>query len=430
MHAQLFPRALGSWVLASLLVSPIPTHAGNEPKESLTLAKALALALAKSPELAASAAERSAREAHARQAGLLPNPELRAEMENVGGSGDRQGFEETETTVGLSQLLETAGKRGKRRHVARLDAELAGFDHESRKLAVLSATTKAFVRALAARQRLRLATELEQLANDGVDAMRAQVAAGAAPAVEVARARVTLGKSTVVLRRAEHDLRAAETALAATWGGDRLAPFELEGELTPARSLPGADAIDVGSAEGPDVVRWGTELEERRAAVAMEEAARIPDVTVGAAGRHFSDNGDNALVFDLSVPLPIFNRNQGAIAEARHRLDKARAEREAAAASIRAAIAATRAELTAAHEQAMRLRDEVIPEAQRAFEGARAAYRQGAFRSVDVLDAQRTLFELRADYVTALETFHVQAAELDRLTGRFPSVAAAQENGR
>src|SRR6185436_9199814 len=136
------------------------------------------------------------------------------------------------------------------------------------------------------------------------------------------------------------------------------------------------------SAEGPDVVRWGTDLEERRAAVAMEEAGRVPDVTVGAAGRHFSDNGDNALVFDLSVPLPIFDRNQGAIAEARHRLDKARAEREAAAASIRAAIAATRAELAAVHEQAVRLRDDVIPEAQRAFEGARAAYRQGAFRSV------------------------------------------------
>src|SRR6185503_18270143 len=182
-------------------------------------------------------------------------------------------------------------------------------------------------------------------------------------------------------------------------------------------SLPDVDAIDVGAAEGPDLVRWGTELEERRAVVAMEEAARIPDVTVGAAGRHFSDNGDDALVFDLSVPLPVFNRNQGAIAEARHRFDKARAEREAAAASVRAAIAATCGELAAAHEQALRLRDEVIPEAQRAFDGARAAYRQGAFRSVDVLDAQRTLFELRADYVAALETFHVQAAEVARLTG-------------
>ena len=411
MYAQLFPRALGSWVLTtSLLVSP----AFGEP---LTLGQALALVLTKSPELAAFAAEVRAREAHALQAGLLPNPQMRAEVENVGGSGDRQGFEETETTVGLSQLLELAGKRGKRRRVAELEADLAGFDYETKKLAVLSAATKAFVRALAARERVRLAAELGEVATRGVDATSAQVAAGAAPSVELSRARVTRGRSEVALHRAERELAAAEVALAATWGDDRLGARDLEGDLTPPRSLPPLGTIEAGALDGPDLVRWGTELEERRAAVALEETARVPDVTVGAAGRHFSDNGDNALVFDLSVPLPVFNRNQGGIAEAHHRLEKARAEREAAAAAVRAAVAAAYGELAAAHEQATRLREDVIPEAQGAFDGARAAYRQGAFRMVDVLDAQRTLFDLRADYVAALETFHVQAAELERLTG-------------
>jgi len=117
------------------------------------------------------------------------------------------------------------------------------------------------------------------------------------------------------------------------------------------------------------------------------------------------------------VPLPVFDRNQGAVAEARHRLEKAHAEREAAVLAARGAVASAYAELAAAHEEAARLRDDVIPEARRAFDGARAAYRQGAFRVVDVLDAQRTLFDLRTDYVAALETFHVQAAEIARLTG-------------
>jgi len=414
MHQHRCPRAVGSWVLTTTFLL---TGACAEAGEPLTLEQAYALVLARSPVLAASTAEVRAREAHAVQAGLLPNPRMQAEVENVGGSGTRQGFEETETTVGLSQLVELAGKRGKRRRVAELSADLAGFDHAGGRLAALGGTTKAFVRALAAQERVRLAAELEQLAAEGVDAMRAQVGAGAAPGVEVSRARVVRARSDVARRRAERELEAAGRALAATWGDDGLGGREVAGSLWLPASVPPPRAFEDAAAAGPDVARWASELEERRAALALEEAGRIPDVTVGAAGRHFSDNGDNALVFDLSVPLPVFDRNQGAVAEARHRLEKARAEREAAGLAARTAVASAYAELVAAHEEATHLRDGVIPEARRAFDGVRAAYRQGAFRVVDVLDAQRTLFELRADYVTALETFHVQAAELARLTG-------------
>src|SRR5262245_55603092 len=112
-----------------------PTRAGDrpgadarEPFAALTLADAHALVLARSPELASVASEVRARESHALQEGLLPNPELRTDLENVGGSGDREEFEETETTVRLSQRIELGGKRGKRRRVAELGHELATWD--------------------------------------------------------------------------------------------------------------------------------------------------------------------------------------------------------------------------------------------------------------------------------------------------------------
>jgi cobalt-zinc-cadmium efflux system outer membrane protein len=273
-----------------------------------------------------------------------------------------------------------------------------------------------------------LANDLDQLARRGVDTMRAQVAAGAAPAVEVNRARVTLGRSELARHRAARELEAAARALAASWGDDGLGGRRLAGDLSLPADVPPLGALEAAVAASPDVARWERELEERRAAVALEEAGRIPDVTVGAAGRHFSDNGDNALVFDFSVPLPVFDRNQGAITEARHRLEKARAEREAAGLAARTAVDAAYAEIATAHEEALRLRDDVIPEARRAFDGARDAYRQGAFRAVDVLDAQRTLFELRAEYVAALETFHVHAAEIARLTGTSLTAATTKES--
>jgi cobalt-zinc-cadmium efflux system outer membrane protein len=122
-------------------------------------------------------------------------------------------------------------------------------------------------------------------------------------------------------------------------------------------------------------------------------------------------------VFELSVPLPVFDRNQGAIAEAAHRLEKARADRDAAARTARTTLAGAWADLAAAHDQATSLRDAVVPAASRALDDVRAAYGQGALSFDDVLDAQRTLFELRVQYVDALEAVHVQAAEVERLIG-------------
>src|SRR5688572_25323299 len=112
MSFRPFLRGASPWLLLFSLTI--------RPAGALTLDDVRARALAASPELESGASEVRARAAHARQAGLPPNPELRTDVENVGGTGDREAFEETETTVRLSQRFELGGKRGKRRRVAEL----------------------------------------------------------------------------------------------------------------------------------------------------------------------------------------------------------------------------------------------------------------------------------------------------------------------
>ena len=111
-----------------------------------------------------------------------------------------------------------------------------------------------------------------------------------------------------------------------------------------------------------------------------------------------------------------FNRNDGAIAEAEHRLSKARADRSAAYVAAHAALGTAAARLTASYEQARRLRTHILPQAKASLDGTLDAYRKGRLRSVDVLDAQRTLFELRGDYLASLESYHLLAADVERLT--------------
>jgi len=397
----------------------IPATAADLPSPvgSLTLREALAAALLGSPDLAVFSWELRAKEAQVLQAGLLPNPELSTQIEDFGGSGDRLAFEQTQITVSLAQLIELGGKRAKRLRLAALDRDLATWDYEVARLNVVAGVSKAFTATLAAQQRLQLFGELVGLARRSVAAVATQVKAGATSPVELMRAEAALGRTETQLRQAERDLANARTALAVTWGsatpGFTTAAGDLVAVVTPRSVGNLLDAVQ----SNPDVARWVTEIEQRTAALAVEKARGIPSLTVGVGGRQFTDNGDQALVAGFSLPLPLFDRNQGNILAADRRLAQAAAARDRATVAVQRALAAAHEDLRAAYAQVVTLRDEVLPKAEGAFAGARDAYQRGLLRFLDVLDAQRTLFETRDQYVQTLAAYHIAAADIERLSG-------------
>src|SRR5690606_13361923 len=148
----------------------------------------------------------------------------------------------------------------------------------------------------------------------------------------------------------------------------------------------------------------------------LEEARRLPDVTLSAGYRHFTASGDGAFVGGVSVPLPLFDRNRGAVAAARVRLLAADDERDAALVDARAVLAEAHGALAAAYAEATTLRAEALPRAEDVAARIEEGYREGKFALLDVLDAQRTLAAVRARYADALAAYHAAAAAVDRLT--------------
>jgi cobalt-zinc-cadmium efflux system outer membrane protein len=133
--------------------------------------------------------------------------------------------------------------------------------------------------------------------------------------------------------------------------------------------------------------------------------------------KHLAASNDTGLVAVVSVPLPIFDRNQGTLAAAESDLRKASHERRAVEARLSAALEVAWQELDSRYVEVGGLRSEVLPQAREAFEGVRRGYAQGLFRNVDVLDAQRTLFELQLREIEAVQAYQQARAELERLTG-------------
>jgi cobalt-zinc-cadmium efflux system outer membrane protein len=388
-----------------------------EPTGVLRLGDALGAALLRNPELAADAYEIRAREAALVQAGAHPNPTLSIEIEDFAGSGKFRRFESAQTTLLLGQLIELGGKRAARVDHAMAVRDLASWDYEMRRIEVLVRTAAAFVDVLAAQERHRLAGETLELARSIQRVASLRLRAGIASPAEEIRAGVQADVAGVEREHTEHERATARQVLAATWAGEEARFERAEGDLEILPGVPSQEDLARWLEASPSVARWQAELAQRDALRARATSERVPDVTLLAGPRRLSGPEDTALVVGVSIPLPLWNRSSGAIAEAEHRLAKLAAETRAARVLAVTQLATARVGLEASSEEAVLLRTRVLPGTERAVEVLRRGYEAGRFAQIEVLDAERERLAAREQYLSALTEAHHSAQQIERLTG-------------
>lgn len=384
---------------------------------AIDLREAVAAALENNPEVEAAGHALDASGARIRQAELLPNPELRLEAENIGGSGDFAGVESAESTLWLTQRIELGGKRAARVAVAERARDTATSEASLRRAALVARATQAFVAVLAAQEQLRLAARQYALGDRAVASVAAQVRAGAAPEADALRARLVRDEAELLRLRREQELTAARADLVALWAGGGPPLARATGDLAAVPAPPPLAPLLARVDGAPELARWQREVATRAAAVTVQRAGAVPDVFLTAGPRYFNDTGDVALVAEVGLPLPVFDRNQGAISEARARLAEGEAERRGAAAALGAAVTRGHATWAAAWAQAAALRDRLLPAARAALASSRQGYARGVLRLDELHDAQRALFDLRSREIEAQASCHVASAELARLLG-------------
>ena len=389
-----------------------------EPTDVITLRQALALALMHNPELKAFSWDVRISEARQLQAGLWPNPELEVEVEEVGGPGARSGFDAAETTIALGQLIELGGKSGKRVKVATLAKELTGLDYEAKRLDVFTEVTKAFIEVLAAQQRLKLTDELLQLSEELVDTVTKRVDAGKDSPLEKTKAAVTYSNVKIQHRQAAGNLEFARKQLASTWAGQKPKFESVAGKLDSLTPLPSIDQLTNLISQNPDIARWSLEIDKGKASLELEKAKAISDITLSGGMKRSNETDDNAIVFGISIPLPISDRNQGGKMEAAYALARAREEQRAAHTRIQMELVKAYQELSNSYTEATELDKNVLQGAESVFEASKTGYSQGKLDYLHVLDAQRTLFEAKGQYIEALAAYHKARADVERLIGQ------------
>lgn len=165
------------------------------------------------------------------------------------------------------------------------------------------------------------------------------------------------------------------------------------------------------------LARWTAEAEARRRQLALERARRTPDVLVQAGVRSLSGSDDRTFVGGVSLPLPLFDRNRGAIDEASAALDQISSQKSQVRLEVRRALGEALVGLELAHGKLGSLRRDVLPEAARAFEEMRIGFERGRFTYLDLLEARRTWIRARREVLQTLLSGHLGVVELERLIG-------------
>lgn len=385
----------------------------QEPRGELTLAQAIETALRRNPELVASRYELIAAQARILQAGLRLNPQLDLRRENFAGS---RNAEPLETTLSLSQVIELGGKRGLRRSVAEADSDLIALEQRARQLDVLAEVTRRFIDVVAAQERTRFAAEASRLAQQTLDIINARVEAARAPIAEASRARIAVTRALIEERQATTALRSARYTLASTWGSTEPAFTSANADLFAFEAVEQFAALMVQIERNPDITRFASQARLREAELRLAQAQARPNLAFSAGVRQFEEIGASALVVGFSMALPVFDRNQGAIREARVRRAQSDAELQAALIRARGTLHAVYQEMTTARERAESLRNEAVPQAQTALEQTQSGYERGRFSFLELLTAQQELLALQAAAIDAAADYHQLLAELERVT--------------
>jgi len=388
------------------------------PVNELTLHEALLLTLSRNPELKVFSWQIEARQGEAQQAQVLPNPELGIEVENILGKDDNRAFKAAETTLELSQLIELGGKRQQRIQIANLKQELANRDLDEARLAAIAAASQAFFACLSAQARVELARENMQLSEKIFKTVQLRVEAGKASPITENRARMTVRQNQILLKKEQRKLTAAQHQLAAGWGADQPHFNKTVGKLENISPPPAWPILLKQLEQNPEIVRQAAELELKKNRLKLAQAYGVPDMTLGGGVKRHEESDDYTFLLGVSFSLPVFDRNTGAIRSARAGTSIGQQTGAGTVTRIKSSLRKNYELLLAAYEEADSLKNQILPTAAANFSAADYGYRQGQFRFIEVLIAQKTLFEIREQLISSLSEFHTHRINIEQLTGQ------------
>lgn len=414
-------------ICASWLWLTIPTaqaladlSAPSGTPPSITLDEALKQAAYNRPEILGFAADLETAQVQLSWATAPPNPEFGLEVENLGSS--RPDGDVTETTVSLSQPFELGGKAEARKNTILMANTKLQHEQITTWLDIAAEVRKAFIEVLGARESLSLLQEAETISTELARITRERVTAGELAATEETRAKARQAEAQVETQQAKRQLAETELNLAAVLVSPAPLTAPAGDRLPQSLPVPELAMLLDELQKSPFLELRRNESKLAASNLSLQQSNAWSDPSISIALREVPDKDARSLTIGLSIPLPLFQRNQTGIAEAGATLKKSAANERLSAFRLRTELTQAHMTLSAATLEANTLHEEVLVRAEEASAAVQEGYRLGKFRYSDVLEASQALLAAKNKHLEAMLTLNRAAITLDRLLGRSPQL--------
>lgn len=382
----------------------------------LTLPAARQLAQQHSPALAAAWHAIQVQAALCRQTGLPLNPAISAELEEFAGSGEFSGIGNASARIGLSQELLTGAKQKMALQAAEVELTSALCSYRSllNELAIQVETR--FYAVYFLQEELKLKGARLELLEETGEIIRKRVHAGERSPLDLLKHQAELTDAVLAVKKTRRQLQEAQTTLASTWGEQQPPSLPVTSELQ-RTTTPTLEILQSALKTSAVWQNSQIEISRAKAALAVEESRKYPNVEVEGGLQHFRENNNWALFVGLSMPLPIFDRNQGNISAAQARLQQAQAETEGRIRELQQALINTWQRWQSAEAELNDLEQECLPAAKQYHDAILTAYQAGEADILELVDSRHNWLAKQEELLALKQDCETNRLELMTLIG-------------
>lgn len=344
-----------------------------------------------------------------KQAGLYPNPSFSFDLQT-----SEIAWRERQDIYAINQLIELGGKRQKQTQAATYLYYAALTSYETSKLERLNHLSKAFIRVVAAQELAQLSMQHQANARQSMQLISIKVESGKASLIQQNKAKIALSLADINLKKAIVEFRAAKNSLALLWSSSCpdfdtvVYPFFEISEPPPLEEY--LDRLCNQPEISQSLFKYMAAYHQLR----FEKAVRIPDVTLTLG--YGNNQGDKGVVAGFSVPLPIWDRNQGNIQKAYYEMLKNEDEINQLRLFLKNKLSNAYLELRRSYLEVEDLKHLILQASKQALTLAHEGYQEGKLEYWEVLSAQQFLLEVQEKYIDAIVHYHNKRAEIDYLT--------------
>jgi len=389
--------ALGSVTVLAAGRAPMPAA---KSVANLTLDLAWDLAEDLQPQIAEAKAMVEAAAGRVRQAGAFPNPEVVVGAQQLPLSGNQPN--EQEYVAGVGQTIPLGRRLSRAREVELLEREVRARGLEVKMREIRRRVHSAFATALYQDRASQAQSDIQQSAARAVAVMQARVEAGDTVRDDLARVEMELTRAKVELQRAESLREQAFVGLASAIGDATLTVKSLAGSMEATFEIPALESLVANLAAQPESALAEADIRARLARVDLAQAERIPDLKVELLYHRLEANRAHTLDVGLSLPLPLFKRNQGRLREARAEAAAAEARSRMTHNELTARLHESYLQLTGALVSSRTLKTEILGQADTVLQAAEARYAAGDISLTEILPVRRDWAAVQLSYLESL----------------------------